>query len=167
MKRRYLILMVMFLSLLIVTVIAVSILSNIYQGTIPNILIPQQLVIENVEAPENLTIGEPFELIIYVRNPNSVNIKGFLCINFTLINPTETVSETSITVDEAVYVNGVYKVMSFQSYVEENSVIFKPYPDDYYKIIFEGDNATTLINCRWFTLNIQCDRIEYEVWIEG
>ena len=166
MKRRYFILIISLLSI-VATVFAFTLLSNIYRGTIPNISIPEPLSIDNVEAPENLTIGEQFELIIYVRNPNPANIKGFLCVNFTLINPSETVSDTSITVNEAVYVNGVYKSMILETYVEGNSIIFKPFADDFYKITFEGNNATTIVKYRWFTLNIQCESLEYEVWVEG
>jgi len=167
MKRRYFILIILLFSV-IATVFALTLLSNIYQGTIPNILIPEPLSIDNVEAPENLTIGEPFELIIYIRNPNPANIRGYLCVNFTLINPSETVTQDSLTEDDGfILVNGQSKFLNPSISVIGNTLIFKPPSDDYYKITFEGNNATTVINYRWLTLNIQCERIDYEVWIEG
>jgi len=153
------------LAILVPAVIAAGlIVSNIYRGEVTQILLPENLVINEVIMPENITIGVPFTMYINVTNPNDFEVRVRLYINFTLVNAGEVTSESMSYLEENNFTYVNTGPWSERVWVEDSTWRFcTPYPYDAYFIVIPPGTHVYYIK---FQLNTQCTSLQYAVWFQ-
>lgn len=157
-------LVVLLVATIVPTVLALSIVSNIFRGTIQNIALPENLVINSVQAPDIVTIGSPFTMYINVTNPNDFDVNVRLYVNFTLIGATSVTEDSMSYLQENnfTYVNS--GTWSYERWVYPGSLTWgfvTPYRYDGYYIVIPPGTYAYYIK---FQLNTQCQSLEYAVW---
>lgn len=161
-KKKYLIIALV-LSIIIGTAFALSILSNVFEGLIPHVSIPELIQIE-ASAPENVSIGAPFYMTFTVTNPNDFAVNARIYIDFTL--------NGALSVDASAMSYPEWQTTTFEFTggaascdisASENTWKFNApqvYPDWFIKIP-SGTNTYQM----QFQVNIQCESISYNVWL--
>ena len=138
--------------------------SNIYRGEVTQILLPENLVINEVIMPENITIGVPFTMYINVTNPNDFEVRVRLYINFTLVNAEE-VTEDSISYlqeNNFTYVHACSR--HHDVWVEDSTWRFRtPMAYDAQFIVIPSGTHVYYIK---FQLYTQCTSLQYAVWFQ-
>jgi len=160
-------LIALLLAILIPVAVATPlIVSNIFRGTITKVALPENLVINDVQVPETVTVGTPFRMYINVTNPNDFEVGVRLYINFTLIGASEVtgnsmsyLKNTNFTFTESWLYN------SYETWVRGSVLRFRvPTAYDAY---FITTPAGTHVYYRDFQLNTQCTSLEYAVWFQN
>jgi len=161
MKKKYLI-TALLLSISIGVAFGLAIISNIFEGLIPNVSLPQAINI-TVNAPENVAVGAPFYMSFTVTNPNTFTVNARLYINFTLNEPRSTVTTSAMSYfwhqTTFQFTSGG---ASSDASVADNTWKFNAptvYPGWYIKIA-SGTNTYQM----QFQVNIQCTSIKYKAW---
>jgi len=149
-----------------VAVAAPLIVSNIFKGSVENIALPENLVINEVIMPETITIGSPFTMYINVTNPNDFTVHVRLYINFTLIGATEVTDDSMGYLEDNNFTYVGAGDWSYRIWVVKNDLTWRfmtPYPaSDYYIKIPPGTHVYYIV----FQLNTQCTKLEYTVWFQ-
>lgn len=161
-KKKYLII-ALALSIIIGVAFGLSILSNVFEGLIPNVAIPDLIQIE-ASAPDTAAIGAPFYMNFTVTNPNDFAINARIYIDFTLNGNMEAVNDDSMTyfwlkttfeftggdaTDDVSVAGNTWKFQAPETWA------------GWYIIIPIGTNTYQM----QFQLNIQCESISYNVWL--
>jgi len=152
-------------SLLLLTtigvVLAVSVISNIFEGLIPHVSIPKLIQVD-ASAPENVSIGAPFYMDFNVTNPNDFTVYARIYINFTL-NGASSINTSSMSY---FWKETTFQFTSGDAFydvsVSDNTWMFNApsaYPGWYIKIP-SGTNTYRM----QFQVNVQCESISYKVW---
>jgi len=141
-------------------VIGGRLLSNIFEGEIPSVSLPEEITV-TAEAPSEIIIGSPFFLNVTVQNPNPSNIE-YIYINFTLNGVTNTVDSNSITFLREGYINGsaAYYFYGAICGIYDSSLCFRIERSGYITI-YPGTTTYSLK----FQVNIQCESVIYKVWL--
>jgi len=151
-----------------VAVAAPLIVSNIFRGTITKVSLPENLVINDVQVPETVTVGTPFRMYINVTNPNDFTVSVRLYINFTLVGATQVTPDSIsyLVENNFTYVPSGCNPSSYDFLFYSDGTIRFRTPSDNdsnYIAIPSGTHVYYIV----FQLNTQCTSLEYAVWFQN
>jgi len=146
----------------IATALTQIVLSNISEGQISAVKLPQQIEISAV-GPEEATIAAPFYLNFTVTNPNPMLVLAKLYVNFTLSGTTATFkSMTYLPEGNTFEYAGATGPFSYITKISGEVWTFKTPGSGtgFYIKIPSGTNTYQM----QFQVNVQCLSITYKAW---